>query len=92
MEVGGVGFGYGLVLLAPGVACGLINTLASSGSAVSLPILMMLGLLPLAANATTRFSVLFGSLMGLKTFHADGHVHWKSAAKMVLPAAARQRA
>jgi uncharacterized membrane protein YfcA len=79
---------YGLTLLAAGIACGLINALASSGSAVSLPILMMLGLPPLAANATNRLSVLFGSLMALRTFEAEGKVDWRAALQMVLPATA----
>jgi hypothetical protein len=30
---------YGLALLGAGLACGMINTLASSGSAISLPVL-----------------------------------------------------
>jgi hypothetical protein len=32
--------------------CGLINTLASSGSVISVPVLLMLGLSLLEANAT----------------------------------------
>jgi hypothetical protein len=40
------------VLVAAGLACGFLNTLASSGSAVSLPILVLIGLSPAAANAT----------------------------------------
>jgi hypothetical protein len=32
---------YGLLLLAAGLGCGLVNTLASSGSAISLPVLLM---------------------------------------------------
>jgi uncharacterized protein len=56
---------YGVVLLSVGLACGTINTLASSGSAISLPVLLMLGLSPLDANATNRLSVLFGSVMAL---------------------------
>src|SRR3984885_4302130 len=61
---------YGLALLVAGLACGLVNTLASSGSAISLPVLLMFGLSPLDANATNRLSVLFGSLMALRTFQA----------------------
>jgi hypothetical protein len=34
--------------------CGLINTLASSGSVISVPVLLMLGLSLLEANATRR--------------------------------------
>jgi uncharacterized protein len=86
MQLALAGLPYALILLAAGIACGLINTLASSGSAVSLPILMMLGLPPLAANATNRLSVLFGSLMALWTFQAEGNVDWRVAARLVAPA------
>jgi uncharacterized protein len=77
---------YVLVLLIAGIACGFINTLASSGSAVSLPMLMTLGLPALAANATNRLPVLFGSLMALLTFQAAGKMDWPAAWKIVLPA------
>src|SRR5207248_8125632 len=77
---------YGLALLGAGLACGIINTLASSGSAVSLPVLMMLGLSPLDANATNRLSVLSGSLMALYTFHANKEVNWRAGLEMAIPA------
>jgi uncharacterized membrane protein YfcA len=77
---------YALVLMVVGIACGFINTLASSGSAISLPMLMMLGLPALAANATNRLPVLFGSLMALRTFHSQGKVDWSAAWRIVLPA------
>lgn len=77
--------GHISVLLATGFAAGLVNTLASSGSAISLPVLMLLGLPPLAANATNRLSILFGALMAVRTFHAKGLMDWASARRMVLP-------
>jgi uncharacterized protein len=45
-----------------GLACGFLNTAASSGSAVSLPILMAIGLDPVTANATNRLPVLIGAM------------------------------
>src|ERR1700733_7927690 len=77
---------YGLFLLAPGLGCGFVNTLASSGSAISIPVLLMFGLSPLDANATNRLSVLFGSLMALRTFQAKGEVEWRPGLKMCIPA------
>ena len=77
---------YSLVLLIAGVGCGFVNTLASSGSAISLPMLITLGLPALDANATNRLPVLFGSLMALRTFHAAGKIDWPGARKIVLPA------
>ena len=77
---------YGFILFAAGLGCGLVNTLASSGSAISLPVLLMFGLSPLDANATNRLSVLFGSLMALRTFQAKGQVEWRPGLKMAIPA------
>jgi uncharacterized protein len=77
---------YGLILLAAGLGCGLVNTLASSGSAISLPVLLMFGLSPLDANATNRLSVLFGSVMALRTFAVKKQVDWRAGLKMAIPA------
>ncbi len=58
--MGGLSFDIWSLLLGlgAGLACGFLNTAASSGSAVSLPILMMVGLDPVSANATNRIPVL----------------------------------
>jgi uncharacterized protein len=77
---------YGLILLVAGLGCGLVNTLASSGSAISLPVLLLFGLSPLDANATNRLTVLFGSLMALRTFQAKSEVDWRAGLKMAIPA------
>src|ERR1700722_13847977 len=79
-------FFYGLVLLVAGLGCGLVNTLASSGSAISLPVLLMFGMSPLDANATNRLTVLFGSLMALYTFQKRKTVEWRAGLKMAIPA------
>jgi uncharacterized membrane protein YfcA len=77
---------YGLALLGAGLGCGLVNTLASSGSAISLPVLLLFGLSPLEANATNRLAVLFGSVMALRTFHARAEVNWRAGIIMAIPA------
>jgi hypothetical protein len=77
---------YGLLLLVAGLGCGLVNTLASSGSAISLPLLLLFGLSPLDANATNRLTVLFGSLMALRTFQAKKTVDWAAGLRMAIPA------
>src|SRR5258708_22686242 len=76
---------YVLAILIGGLACGFVNTLASSGSAISLPLLLFLALPEIAANATNRLSVLFGSLIALQTFHAEGQMEWRAAGKMAVP-------
>lgn len=73
--------------LAAGLACGFLNTAASSGSAVSLPILMMIGLDPLSANATNRIPVLIGALSATASFHRSKALLWGLAVKISLPVA-----
>lgn len=79
---------YWVILALAGLACGFLNTLASSGSAVSLPILVMLGLPEGAANATNRLPVLFGSVMATATFWREGRIDWNATWKLTLPAVA----
>jgi len=68
-----------------GLACGFLNTAASSGSAVSLPILLMIGLDPLSANATNRVPVLMGAISATLAFHRRGVMPWRLAAQICLP-------
>src|SRR3954463_495349 len=82
-------FGYdrwalGLALVA-GLACGFLNTAASSGTAVSLPLLMMIGLDPVTANATNRIPVLIGALSATSSFHRRKLVPWGLAIRVSLP-------
>jgi uncharacterized membrane protein YfcA len=85
------GFGYDiwslLLGLGAGLACGFLNTAASSGSAVSLPILLMIGLDPVTANATNRVPVLIGALSATMSFHQRGALLWALALKVSLPVA-----
>ena len=77
-------FGYELWSLAlavvAGVACGFLNTVASSGSAVSLPVLMMIGLDPITANATNRIPLLLGSISATWSFNNKKALPWTLAA------------
>jgi uncharacterized protein len=78
---------WGLLLgLAAGLACGFLNTAASSGSAVSLPILMLLGLDPASANATNRIPVLIGATSATLSFHRKKALPWALALKVSAPA------
>lgn len=71
-----------------GASCGFLNTLASSGSAVSLPILVMLGMPEGAANATNRLPVIVGSAVAALTFWRKGMIDWTAALKLTVPAMA----
>jgi uncharacterized membrane protein YfcA len=61
-----------LIILA-GFAAGIINTLAGSGSVVTISLLTFLGLDPKMANGTNRIGVLIQSVIGAKTFIAESH-------------------
>jgi uncharacterized protein len=73
--------------LIAGLACGFLNTAASSGSAVSLPILMMIGLDPVSANATNRIPVLIGAVSATWSFHQKKALLWNLAIRVSLPVA-----
>ena len=64
---------YLLAILA-GVVAGIINTLAGSGSAVTLPMLVFLGLDSGAANATNRIGVIIQNVVGIATFARSGRM------------------
>lgn len=72
--------------LGAGLACGFLNTAASSGSAVSLPILMLVGLDPLSANATNRIPVLLGAMSASVSFHNKKVLAWPMAIRVAIPA------
>jgi uncharacterized membrane protein YfcA len=78
--------GYWAVLVLGGLACGLINTLASSGSAISLPLLVALGISDGIANATNRLPVLVGALMASWTFAHKHQVDWRAVLILAPPA------
>jgi uncharacterized membrane protein YfcA len=74
----------GLVLIA-GFLCGFITTVASSGSAVSLPILLAIGLDPITANATNRLPVIAASLTAVVSYHRNRAIDWGIAIKAIIP-------
>jgi uncharacterized protein len=58
-----------LLVIGAGILCGFVNTLAGSGSLISLPILMFIGLPPNLANGTNRVGVFVQNLVTSATFH-----------------------
>ena len=69
-----------------GLACGFLNTVASSGSAVSLPMLIFSGLDPVSANATNRIPVLIGSISSAFSIHRQKAMPWAMVIKAGIPA------
>jgi hypothetical protein len=71
--------------LGAGVACGFLNAVAAAGTAVSLPILMFIGLDPVSANATNRIPVLLGALSACRSFNAKKVIPWPLAIRIGIP-------
>ena len=63
-----------LLAIVAGIVAGIINTLAGSGSAVTLPMLVFLGLDAGAANATNRIGVIIQNVVGITTFARSGRM------------------
>lgn len=61
-----------LLILSVGIFTGFVNTLAGSGSLLTLPLLIFLGLPANVANGTNRVSILFQSLVSVRGFHSRG--------------------
>jgi uncharacterized membrane protein YfcA len=78
---------YFLLLLA-GLLCGFFNTVASSGSAVTLPFLIFMGLPPAVANGTNRLPVLVGSVVATISFLRAGLIEPRIALRILVPTVA----
>ncbi len=76
---------YPLAILA-GIVAGIINTLAGSGSLVTLPMLIALGLPSNIANATNRVGVTIQNIVGIATFYRSGKLDMAGTWWLVLPA------
>ena len=68
-----------------GFLCGFLNTVASSGSAVTLPLLVFMGLTPIVANATNRVPVVVAALIATITFLRAKVIDWQIAIKILIP-------
>jgi uncharacterized membrane protein YfcA len=68
-----------------GLLCGFLNTAASSGSAVTLPLLVFMGLSPMVANATNRVPVVVAALFATFTFLRAKVIDWKIAIRILIP-------
>lgn len=61
-----------LVLVAGGLGCGFVNTLAGGGSLLTLPLLLFLGLPPQIANATNRLALVVSTSTAAYGFRRNG--------------------
>ncbi len=72
-------------LIVSGVFVGFINTLAGGGTAISIAVLMMLGLPANVANGTNRIAVIFQNITSVQAFSQKKLVPWRKATLLALP-------
>ena len=76
---------YPLIILA-GVVCGFINTLAGSGSLISLPLLIFAGLPANIANGTNRVAILLQTMVAVGKFRQEKQLNLGRSLGLVIPA------
>lgn len=73
------------ILIAGGLAAGVVNTLAGGGSLISVPLLVLIGLPGTVANGTNRIGVFLQNLIAAWRFRAHGISGIEGASKVVVP-------
>ena len=68
-----------------GFVAGFINTLAGSGSLLTLPILILLGLPANVANGTNRVGVTMQNIVAVATFRRRGALPLEGSWKLIVP-------
>lgn len=74
------------ILVTSGIAVGFINTLAGGGSAISLSVLMLMGLSPAMANGTNRIGIAIQNIVGVSSFKQQGVLDTKKGFLLAIPA------
>ncbi len=75
-----------LLVLFVGLVTGFINTLSGSGSLISLPVLMFIGLPPHVANGTNRIGILFQNIVSTGNYHRQNVLDAPMGIKVAIPA------
>jgi uncharacterized membrane protein YfcA len=78
---------YLFIIFSVGFAAGAINTLASGGTALTLPILMTLGIPGHMANASNRIGLLVSGVTRVAVFQRAGKIDWAHTWKLSVPMA-----
>ena len=73
-------------IIGAGFIAGFINTLAGSGSLVTLPLLIFLGLPANVANGTNRVGVLLQNVVAVGSFHDQKVMDWRRGLILSIPA------
>lgn len=76
----------GIILIISGIAVGFVNTLAGGGSAISLSVLMMMGLSPAMANGTNRIAIILQNVAAVSSFKKQKVLDSKKSLLLSIPA------
>ena len=74
-----------LILIGAGIIAGFINTIAGSGSLLTLPLFMAFGLPAPVANGTNRIGILLQSFVGVFSFKKQNLLDFSTALKIGIP-------
>jgi hypothetical protein len=75
-----------IAVIAAGLLCGFINTLAGSGSLITLPLLIFIGLPANIANGTNRVAILMQNIVGVSSFHQQKVLDFRRGLLLSIPA------
>lgn len=75
-----------LAVVGAGFVAGFINTLAGSGSLVTLPLLIFLGLPANVANGTNRVAILLQNVVGVSSFRQQRMLNLRHGLMLAAPA------
>ncbi len=75
-----------VAVIGVGVVAGFVNTLAGSGSLLTLPLLMFLGLPANVANGTNRIAILLQNVVGVGSFKQQKILDLKEGLWLAIPA------
>jgi len=75
-----------LLVVFVGVITGFVNTLAGSGSLLTLPLLIFTGLPANVANGTNRIAILLQSIVGVGSFRKKKVFEWNEGVRLTIPA------
>jgi uncharacterized membrane protein YfcA len=68
-----------------GFLSGFLNTIASAGSAVTLPLLIFLGVPANIANGTNRVQIAIGRISSIAAFQRAKAIDWRNALVLAIP-------
>ena len=80
-----VSLGILAIAVLVGAIAGFINTLAGSGSLVTLPMLIFMGLPANVANGTNRIGVIFQNIVGMIKFRRTGNLDLEHGGVLIVP-------